>query len=132
MATRNKFTNTIGHLGLWQIVLYSGIREAFVANPSLVNSVWQQNNSQGRFLAVTSIQVPPHPSLTLCRRYERPALRVQERHGNVAGPAGGGEALVVVGQAAWVHERPAFPGGPDGAVVAYEPAAAALQGKGKQ
>lgn len=33
---------------------------------------------------------------------------------------------MVVGEASWVHQAPALPGGPDGAVVAQEAAASAL------
>lgn len=70
--------------------------------------------------------VPPSPS------FSPPpvaALRVEEGDGDVASPFGGGQALVVMRQAARVQERPALPGGLDGAVVADEAAAPALQGK---
>lgn len=52
---------------------------------------------------------------------------IHKRHGDVADPRGGGQALVVVGESARVHEGPAFARRLDGAVVAEEPAATALQ-----
>lgn len=52
---------------------------------------------------------------------------IHKGHGDVADASGGGQALVVVGEPARVHEGPAFAWRLDGAVVAQEPAAAALQ-----
>lgn len=57
--------------------------------------------------------------------------RVHEGHRDVADAGGGGQAFVVVGEAARVHEGPASPGGLDGAVVAQEPAATALRGQNR-
>lgn len=54
-------------------------------------------------------------------------LRIHKGDGNVADASSGGQALVVVREAAWVHESPAFARRLDGAVVAEEPAASALQ-----
>lgn len=52
---------------------------------------------------------------------------IHKGHGDVADASGGGQALMIVGQPARVHEGPAFAWRLDGAVVAQEPAAAALQ-----
>lgn len=57
------------------------------------------------------------------------ALRVKKRHSNVTSPFGGGEALMVMCEAAWVHEGPPFPGCFNGTVIAYEVAASTLQGE---
>lgn len=54
---------------------------------------------------------------------------IHKGHGDVPGACRGRQALVVVGEAARVHEGPSFAGGLDGAVVAEEPAAAALQAR---
>lgn len=54
---------------------------------------------------------------------------IHKGHGDVPDPCRGRQALVVVREAARVHEGPAFAGGLDGAVVAEEPAAAALQAR---
>lgn len=53
-------------------------------------------------------------------------LGVDEGHHDVSGSSGGGQALVVVRQAAGVHEGPALPGGLHLTVVAQEPAAPPL------
>ena len=52
---------------------------------------------------------------------------VYEGHHDVSGPSGGGQTLVVVRQAAGVHEGPALPGRLHLTVVPQEPAASALQ-----
>ena len=53
-------------------------------------------------------------------------LGVDEGHRDVAGALGGGEPLMVVCESPGVHEGPALPWGPDGAVVAQESTASAL------
>ncbi len=53
-------------------------------------------------------------------------LRVDEGHHDVSSPSGGGQTLVVVRQAAGVHEGPALPGRLHVTVVPQEPAASAL------
>lgn len=52
---------------------------------------------------------------------------VHKGHGDVAHAAGGGQALVVVREAARVQEGPAFTRRLNRAVVAEEPASASLQ-----
>lgn len=52
---------------------------------------------------------------------------VHEGHRNVPDAGGGRQALVVVGEAARVHEGPAFARSLNGAVVAEEPASTTLQ-----
>lgn len=52
---------------------------------------------------------------------------VYKGHSDVAHPPSGGQAFVVVREAARVHQGPAFTSGLDGAVVAEEPAASTLQ-----
>lgn len=54
-------------------------------------------------------------------------LGIDEGHGDVAGAPGGGEPLVVVRESPGVHEGPALPWGSDGAVVAQEATAPALE-----
>lgn len=54
-------------------------------------------------------------------------LWIHKRHCDVSDTGGGRQAFVVVGEAARVHEGPAFPRGLDGAVVAEEPASTTLQ-----
>lgn len=53
--------------------------------------------------------------------------RVDERHCDVAGAVGGGEAFVEVSQSTGVHEAPAFPGRLYGTVIPVESAASALK-----
>lgn len=53
-------------------------------------------------------------------------LWVYKGHHDVAGPPGGGKTLVVVCQAARVHEGPALPGRLHVTVVTQEPAASTL------
>lgn len=52
---------------------------------------------------------------------------IDKGHSNVANAGSGGQALVVVSEPARVHEGPALARRLDRAVVAEEPAAAALQ-----
>lgn len=52
---------------------------------------------------------------------------VHEGNRNVPDTGGGWQAFMIVGQAAWMHEGPAFTGGLDGAVVAEEPASTTLK-----
>lgn len=56
---------------------------------------------------------------------------VDEGHHDVAGALGGGQALVVVGEAAGMHEGPALPGRLHLTVVAQEPAASTLENTGR-
>ena len=51
---------------------------------------------------------------------------IDEGHHDVSGPSGGGQALVVVGQPARVHEGPPLPGRLHLAVIAQEAAAPPL------
>lgn len=51
---------------------------------------------------------------------------IHKGHCDVADPRSGGQAFVVVSEAAGVHEGPAFPGGLDGAVVSEEAASTTL------
>ena len=52
---------------------------------------------------------------------------IHKGHDDIADAGGGGQALVVVGEAARVHESPAFTRSLDGAVVAEELTSASLQ-----
>ena len=51
---------------------------------------------------------------------------IHEGHCYVTDTSGGRQALMVVSEAAWMHEGPAFARGLDGAVVAEELATATL------
>lgn len=54
---------------------------------------------------------------------------VHKGHCYVPNTSGGWQAFMVVGEAAWVHEGPAFTGGLNGAVVAEEPASTTLRAR---